>query len=127
MEQTSSVASVSKVSPEIYDKTTISLHWATPVLVTIQFLIGRTTNFLPRGPLRVDIWSVHVMVGFTLTLVVAAGLLWRVAGGRRLSRSDRGFRRVLPAGLTPNVLHHSFCRHFIRPGFLLHLRSLRLR
>ena len=87
-----------RVSPqnsrEVFDKTTIGLHWATAVLVTIQFLIGRTTNFLPRGPLRVEIWSVHVMVGFTLALVVAAGLLWRIARGRRLLPSDRGVRHL---------------------------------
>jgi len=62
-----------KVSPEIYDNTTITLHWATAILVAIQFLIGTTTNFLPCGPLRVDIWSIHVMFGFTLAIVVVAG------------------------------------------------------
>jgi hypothetical protein len=31
------------------------------------------------------------------------------------------------ACLTPEVLQHSFCRRFIRPGFLFHLRSWRLR
>lgn len=49
MEQTSNVASVPKVSPEIYDKTTNGLHGATAVLVAIQFLINKTTNFLPCG------------------------------------------------------------------------------
>jgi hypothetical protein len=41
--------------------------------------------------------------------------------------ADFLFRRVLPARLTPNVLQHLFCRRFGRPGFLFHLRSLRLR
>jgi len=41
--------------------------------------------------------------------------------------TDLLFRRVLPARLTPNVLQQLFCRRFIRPGFLFHLRSLRLR
>jgi hypothetical protein len=41
--------------------------------------------------------------------------------------ADLLFRRILPAGLTPNVLQHLFGRRFIRPGFLFHLRSLRLR
>ncbi|ABE64832.1 DEAD/DEAH box helicase-like (plasmid) [Nitrobacter hamburgensis X14] len=31
------------------------------------------------------------------------------------------------AGLTSDVLQHLFCRRFVRPGFLFHLRSLRLR
>ena len=91
----SNMVSILEVTREMFDKTTIGLHWATAILVTIQFLIGRMTNWLPRGPLRVDVWSVHVMVGVTLTLLVAAGLLWRVARGRRLSRSDRGVRHLL--------------------------------
>jgi len=40
---------------ENYDKTTIMLRWATAFLVAIQWLIGRTTNFLQRGAY---IWSV---------------------------------------------------------------------
>jgi hypothetical protein len=41
--------------------------------------------------------------------------------------ADLLFRRILSAGLAPNVLQYLFCRRFTRPGFLLHLRSLRLR
>src|SRR5262249_21583296 len=41
--------------------------------------------------------------------------------------ADFLFRRILAARLTPDVLQHLFCRRFTRPGFLLHLRSLRLR
>ena len=41
--------------------------------------------------------------------------------------ADLLLRRLLPAGLAPNVLQYLFCRRFARPGFLLHLRSLRLR
>ena len=84
-----------KVSPEIYDNTTITLHWATAILVAIQFLIGTTTNFLPRGPLRVDIWSIHVMFGFTLAIVVVAGMIWRAIRGRRLPPPERGVRHLL--------------------------------
>ncbi|UGY27062.1 cytochrome b [Bradyrhizobium septentrionale] len=76
--------------PEVYDRTAIKLHWATAMLVVIEFLIGRTTNLLPRGPLRVDIWSVHVILGFALASVVVSGMLWRVTRGRRLPPPDRG-------------------------------------
>jgi hypothetical protein len=47
----------SESAPEIYDRTTVTLHWVTAILVAIEFLIGRMTSLLPRGPLRVDIWS----------------------------------------------------------------------
>ena len=39
-----------------YDETTIMLRWGTAFLVAIQWLIGRTTNFLQRGGY---IWAVH--------------------------------------------------------------------
>src|SRR6516165_10111625 len=41
--------------------------------------------------------------------------------------ADLLFRRVLPARLAPNSLQYLFRRRFLRPGFLFHLRSLRLR
>jgi cytochrome b561 len=80
----------SEKSPEVYDRTTITLHWATAILVAIQYLIGRTTGLLPRGPFRVDIWSMHVVFGFALAGVVILGALWRATRGRRLPPSDRG-------------------------------------
>jgi len=84
------VADHSEKPPEVYDRTTITLHRATAILVAIQFLIGRTTSFLPRGPLRVDIWSVHVLFGFALASVVVLGRLWRATRGRRLPPLNRG-------------------------------------
>ena len=30
--------------PGVYDRTTITLHWAAAILGAIEFLIGRTTN-----------------------------------------------------------------------------------
>jgi cytochrome b561 len=84
------VTDPSESPPEVYDRTTITLHWATAILVAIQFLIGRTTNLLPRGPLRVDIWSVHVLFGFALASVVVLGMLWRATHGRRLPPRNRG-------------------------------------
>ena len=80
--------------PAVYDRTTITLHWAAAILVAIEFLIGRTTNLLPRGPLRVDIWSVHVLFGFALACVVVLGVLWRATLGRRLPPLNRGVLHV---------------------------------
>jgi cytochrome b561 len=45
--------------------------------------------------LRVDIWSVHVIFGFALTVVVVAGIGWRAVYGRRLPPPERGFRHLL--------------------------------
>jgi len=88
------VTDTSGSQPEVYDRTTITLHWATAILVAIQFLIGRTTNLLQRGPLRVDIWSVHVLFGFAFASVVILGMFWRASRGRRLPPINRGVFHV---------------------------------
>ena len=72
-------------TPERYDRTTIVLHWLTAVLVTVQWIIGRTTGLLPRGPLRVDIWSVHVLLGVSIAVVLVTRIVWRVRCGNRLA------------------------------------------
>ena len=54
----------------------------------------RCALLLPRGPLRVDIWSVHVLFGFALASVVVWGVLWRATLGRRLPPLDRGVLHV---------------------------------
>jgi cytochrome b561 len=78
-----------------YDKFTIGLHWATAGLVTILWLMGRTTGFLPRGPLRIDIWSVHILLGFSLAGVILTRIFWRLTYGRRLPPADRGMLQGL--------------------------------
>ena len=89
------MADHAKNPAEAYDSTTITLHWVTAVLVAIQFLIGRTTNFLPRGSLRVDIWSVHVVFGFALASAVVLGMLWRATRSRRLAPLNRGLPHLV--------------------------------
>ena len=70
--------------PERYDRRTIVLHWLTAVLVILQWTIGRLTPLMQRGPLRVDIWSVHVLLGVCITIVFVARIVWRWRHGRRL-------------------------------------------
>jgi cytochrome b561 len=78
-----------------YDAVTIRLHWATALLVVLLWSIGRLTPFLPRGPLRIDIWSVHVLLGFTLAAVLIARIAWRLTRGRRLPPAEHGIRHLL--------------------------------
>ncbi len=70
--------------PDIYDKVTIRLHWATAVLVSVLWLMGRTIGFMPRGPLRIDMWSVHILLGVALACVLVARIIWRATNGRKL-------------------------------------------
>jgi cytochrome b561 len=78
-----------------YDSVTMRLHWATAALVTILWTMGRLTVFLPKGPLRLDIWSVHVLLGFTLAIVILSRIGWRIARGRKLPAPEQGDRHLL--------------------------------
>lgn len=80
---------------ESYDRTTIRLHWATAILVALQWVVGRLTVFLPKGPVRLDIWSVHVLVGFALVVVILARIGWRIGGGRFLPPAESGVRHAI--------------------------------
>jgi cytochrome b561 len=73
-----------------YDGTTIALHWLTAILVVALWIIGQTGDWPPRGPMQDDYWSIHVVLGFVLTLVLACRILWRIFQGRRLPPADSG-------------------------------------
>lgn len=73
-----------------YDRSTIFFHWATVVLVVLQFAGAWTIDDFPNGPLRVDARSVHITLGCLLALVLIARIFWRSTGGRRLPAADRG-------------------------------------
>ncbi|MEH2511351.1 cytochrome b561 [Nitrobacteraceae bacterium AZCC 1564] len=75
--------------PDIYDKVTIRLHWATAALVSILWLMGRTIGFMPRGPSRIDMWSLHILLGAILACVLVARIIWRATNGRKLPSADR--------------------------------------
>ena len=96
------MAEFSKPDQERRDRLTIGLHWATAILVAIQFVIGKTAPLLPRSPLRVDIWSMHVVFGFVLCLVILAGVFWRWMRGRDPA-TDGGALHAL-ASLTHHLL-----------------------
>ena len=78
-----------------YDSTTIALHWATAVLVAGQWLGAQVIDWFPRGPLRVDMRSVHICLGVLLTAVLGARVVWRATRGRRLPAADHGLLHVL--------------------------------
>jgi cytochrome b561 len=73
---------------ERYDAATVWLHWVTVGLVTVLWLIGQVADWFPRGPARSGLWSVHVLLGLTLALVLVARIAWRARFGRTLPPVD---------------------------------------
>jgi cytochrome b561 len=70
---------------EVYDGRTIVLHWLTAGLVALQWVGAHYIDAFPKGPLRVDARSVHIVVGLGLLTVVLARIVWRRTSGRRLT------------------------------------------
>lgn len=68
-----------------YDAGTILLHWLTAGLVVLQWVGAQYIDAFPRGPLRVDARSVHIVVGLALAVVLMARITWRQSGGRVLA------------------------------------------
>jgi cytochrome b561 len=83
-----------------YDTTTIVFHWLTAILVATQWLGAQTIDWFPRGPLRVDARSVHIVCGVTLGLILLARIVWRMTRGRRLPPADTG-----PLNLVAKATH----------------------
>lgn len=73
-----------------HDRVTISLHWATAIIVVVLWATGQTVNWSPNGPLRVDYRSIHIVLGIVLGLVVLARLIWRTTGKPTLPPIDHG-------------------------------------
>ncbi|MGN6424395.1 MAG: cytochrome b [Asticcacaulis sp.] len=78
-----------------YDARTRAYHWTSAVLVIVLWVMGRTTGLLPRGPFRVDVWSVHVLLGFGLAAVFALRLVWRFGSKRQGPLPERGLLRKI--------------------------------
>lgn len=78
-----------------YDPATIAYHWLVAALVLGQWIGAHTIDWFPRGALRTDARSLHILFGAALGAVILARLGWRWTGGRKLPPADRGALRVL--------------------------------
>ncbi|MFE1599361.1 cytochrome b [Methylobacterium sp. ID0610] len=78
-----------------YDATTIALHWLTAVLVAALWILGQTSDWWPRGPLRSNLWSLHVLLGFALAVTLATRVIWRIGPGRALPSVHDGVLRLV--------------------------------
>ena len=57
--------------------------------------MGRTIGFMPRGPLRLDMWTVHILFGAALASVLVARVIWRATHGRKLPSSNHSAFELL--------------------------------
>ena len=84
------------LTPARYDATTMALHWATALLVVTLWTLGQTADWAPDGSLlNTSLWSTHVVLGFTLAVVLIWRIAWRSSGGRALPAADQGALHVL--------------------------------
>ena len=68
-----------------YDFLTILFHWLIALLVLEQFVGGLTIDLFPRGPLRVNAISVHILLGGALAALMVLSLLYQRSGVLLLS------------------------------------------
>lgn len=80
---------------ERYDPVTIALHWAVAAAVLLQWVGGQTIDDFPRGPLRVDARSTHLVVGVLLAVLLLVRLGWRTTRGTRLPAASQGWLGAL--------------------------------
>jgi cytochrome b561 len=62
---------------EDYDDVAVALHWATAILVAVQFLLGVTWGYF-REPTIGAMQTLHISLGVLLTAVIVARIVWRL-------------------------------------------------
>ncbi len=95
-----------------YNSLTILLHWLVALVVTAQWVSGQLINVFPRDGGRLEVRSVHIVLGLTLVGLVLLRLLWRKTpwGGRQPPRAGlgdlaaRGVQLLLVVLLGVNIL-----------------------
>lgn len=71
-----------------YDSRTRGLHWATAILVLLMWCGAHVIDWFPRGPLRVDARSIHIVGGALLVAVTGYRLYWRRSHGVVIVRTS---------------------------------------
>jgi cytochrome b561 len=83
-----------------YDRPSIWLHWATALLVVVQFAMAETWDWFAR-PTRHAMESIHVSLGILLAAVIVARLAWRLLPGHRVEPLQSG-----PVRLASKAVHY---------------------
>lgn len=86
------------IPAERYDRRTIALHWISAALILLMWGGAHAIDWFPRGPLRVDARSVHIVTGCALVAIIAYRLVWRISGGVAIDHSGATLDRLAKAG-----------------------------
>lgn len=81
---------MTEIARQVYDARTRWLHWAVGGLVIVLWVMAQGNMLLDKGPLRLAIWSVHVLLGFGLAGLLVARIGWRLTRGTHLLPVQRG-------------------------------------
>ena len=73
-----------------YDNVAVALHWATALLVVVQFLLAITWDDFAK-PTQETMQSVHVSLGVLLTAVIVARIVWRLMPGHQVPSIELGW------------------------------------
>lgn len=84
-----------------YDNFSILLHWATAALIILLWVIAQVIDDFARGTPRMMVRSVHIALGLTLAVVIAARLAWRASPRRRAPLAEAGL-----LGTAARIMHY---------------------
>ena len=76
-----------------YDNIAVALHWATALLVIVQFLLAEIWDYFSR-PTQESMQSLHVSLGVLFTMVILARIAWRLIPGHQISSLEIGAVRT---------------------------------
>lgn len=98
-----------------YGPVAISLHWATAVLVIVQFGLAETWDAFSR-PAREQMQGLHMSFGILLAAVIVARLAWRLVPGHHVPSIEVGW--VKYASRTVHYLLYLLLAAVVILGFL---------
>jgi cytochrome b561 len=81
-----------------YDTVAVALHWATALIVVLQFASAKTWDYFAK-PTQETMQSVHVSLGVLLAAVIVARLVWRLIPGHQMASLELGWVRLASKGV----------------------------
>jgi cytochrome b561 len=81
-----------------YDNVAIALHWATALLVVVQFAMAKLWDSFDK-PTRQGMESIHVSLGVLLTVVVLVRIAWRLIPGHQRPAIVSGWVKLASKGV----------------------------